>query len=62
MDKKVLNRLFIIASIGLSIAGIIFLCIGIFDGNDTTASLAAALPCILLSNLFNILRSMNHKK
>ena len=62
MDKKVLNKLFIIASLGLIIAGGIFLCISIFDGNETTTPLAIALACILLSNLFNTLRQMNNKQ
>ncbi len=62
MDNKVLNRLFIIASLGLVIAGGIFLCINIFDGNATTAPLNIALVCILLSSLFNVLRLMNEKK
>ena len=50
--KKILNKLFIIASLGLIAAGAIFLCVSIFDGNETTTPLAAALACILLSNLF----------
>lgn len=62
MDKKLLNSLFIIASLGLIIAGGIFLCISIFDENETTTPLTIALACILLSNLFNILRQMNNKK
>lgn len=62
MDKKVLNILFIIASLGLLIAGGVFLCISIFDGNETTVPLSIALACVLLANLFNILRQMNHKK
>lgn len=62
MDKKVLHNLFIIASLGLIIAGGIFLCISIFDGNETTTPLTIALACILLSNLFNVLRQMNNKK
>ena len=50
--KKVLNTLFIIASLGLITAGAIFLCVSIFDGNETTMPLVIALACILLSNLF----------
>ena len=46
--KKILNKLFIIASLGLIAAGAIFLCVSIFDGNETTTPLAIALACILL--------------
>ena len=59
--KKILNRLFVIASLGLIVAGAIFLCVSIFDGNETTTPLAAALACILLSNLFNVIRNMEQK-
>ena len=34
--KKILNQLVIIASLGLIVAGAIFLCVSIFDGNETT--------------------------
>ena len=54
--KKILNRLFVIASFGLIAAGAIFLCVSIFDGNESTTPLAAALACILLSNLFHVIR------
>ena len=54
--KKILNKLFIIASLGLIAAGVIFLCVSIFDKQETTTPLAAALACILLSNLFHVIR------
>lgn len=54
--KRILNRLFVIASFGLIAAGAIFLCVSIFDGNESTTPLAAALACILLSNLFHVIR------
>ena len=60
--KKILNRLFVIASLGLIVAGAIFLCVSIFDGNETTTPLAIALACILLSNLFNVIRMNMDKK
>ena len=60
--KKILNTLFIIASFGLIVAGAIFLCVSIFDGNETTTPLAIALACILLSNLFNVIRMNMDKK
>ena len=59
--KKILNRLFVIASLGLIVAGAIFLCVSIFDGQETSTPLAAALACILLSNLFNVIRNMEQK-
>ena len=37
--KKILNKLFIIASLGLIAAGVIFLCVSIFDRNETTTPL-----------------------
>ena len=60
--RKVMNKLFIIASLGLIAAGVIFLCVSIFDGNETTTPLAIAVVCILLSNLFNVIRMNMDKK
>ena len=59
--KKERNILLIIASLGLIAAGAIFLCVSIFDGQETTTPLAAALACILLSNLYNVIRNMEQK-
>ena len=59
--KKERNILLSIASLGLIAAGAIFLCVSIFDGQETTTPLAAALACILLSNLFNVIRNMEQK-
>ena len=59
--KKERNILLIIASLGLIAAGAIFLCVSIFDGQETTTPLAAALACILLPNLFNVIRNMEQK-
>ena len=59
--KKERNILLIIASLGLIAAGAVFLCVSIFDGQETTTPLAAALACILLSNLFNVIRNMEQK-
>ena len=60
--KKILNKLFIIASLGLIVAGAIFLCVSFFEGNETTTPLAIAVVCILLSNLFNVIRMNMDKK
>ena len=60
--KKILNKLFIIASLGLIVAGVIFLCVSFFDGNETTTPVAITVVCILLSNLFNVIRMNMDKK
>ena len=54
--KDILNKLLIIASIGLAAAGVIFLVISFTGKFDGTWPLAASLACIVLSNLFNIIR------
>ena len=54
MDKKILKRLLIISSVGLLVAGIIFLYISTLGKVESNWSLCAALVCILLSNLFHI--------
>lgn len=61
MDKKLRNKLFIISSIGLLVAGAVFLGISIFDDSSDTGYLAAALGCIVLSNLFNLIRQMDNR-
>lgn len=62
MDKKKANMLFFIASICLTVAGIIFLLVAMFGVNKSNWVLASALFCILLSNLFNIVRIRLNKK
>jgi len=54
--KDILNKLLIIASIGLAAAGVIFLVISFTGKFDGTWPLAASLICIVLSNIFNIIR------
>lgn len=54
--KYILNKLLIIASIGLAAAGVIFLVISFTGKFDGTWPLAASLACIVLSNIFNIIR------
>lgn len=54
--KDILNKLLIIASVGLAVGGIIFLVMAFIGGFDGTWPLAASLICIVLSNLFNIIR------
>lgn len=62
MDKKKTNTLLFIACIGLTIAGIIFLLLAMFGEREDNWVLAAALFCILLSNLFNIIHIQLNKK
>ena len=61
MDKKTTDRLLLIASVLLLIAGAILLCVSIFGQSETTFYLAWASACILLANLFNIIRRANNK-
>jgi len=62
MDNKTIKTLLVIASAGLAIAGIIFLCISIFGDKSNNNALSIALACVLLSNLFNVIRVLNNKK
>ncbi len=62
MSKELLNRILITVSLLLVLAAIVFLCFSIFGSSDTTTDLACALACILLSNLFNLVRCYNNKK
>ncbi len=56
-NQNTTTTLLIIASAGLAIAGIIFLLVGIFDEDKNNWMLISALVCILLSNLFNLIRT-----
>ena len=62
MDKKTTDKLLLIASVLLLIAGAILLCVSIFEQGGNTFYLAWAASCILLANLFNIIRRANNKK
>lgn len=53
------SKLLIIASICLSLSGILFLCLALF-GTDKTWTLPTALGCISLSLLFQVIfRQLN---
>lgn len=54
--KNILNKLLITASVCLALAGVIFLIISFTGKFDGTWPLAASLACIVLSNIFNIIR------
>lgn len=61
MDKKRIAMLLLVSSGGLAVAGIIFLFISMF-GYRNGWSLCTAMVCVLLSNLFNIIRCQLHKR
>lgn len=58
MNKILINRLLIIASLGLSIAEIIFVCLSIFIDKQDTTYLVVALSSVVLGGLFNIIRKL----
>lgn len=55
------QKLLMIASLGLSAAGIIFLCLSLF-GCEKTWILPVALACVALSTLFQIIFRQRNKK
>lgn len=57
MNKNLVVKLLIISSCGLMIAGIIFLIISLFGKVQSNWPLASALGCIVLSNLFHIIKN-----
>lgn len=61
MDKKRIAMLLLISSGGLAVAGIIFLFISMF-GYRNGWSLCTAMVCVLLANLFNIVRCRLEKR
>lgn len=62
MDKKKISILLFIASLGLIVAGIIFLLMAMFGEDKRNWVIASALFCVLLSNLFQIVRFYLNKK
>lgn len=62
MSKELENRLLIIASAGLMLAGIIFLCLAVFTETEDSTDLIPALFCILLASLFYIIRIMRNRE
>ncbi|MDO4490389.1 MAG: hypothetical protein Q4B85_04940 [Lachnospiraceae bacterium] len=57
MEKKTLNLLLAISSLGLAIGGLIFVAISIFGKDVPSWILPAGIFCAVLSNLFNIVRT-----
>lgn len=62
MNQKEINTLLVIASVGLAIAAIIFLCAAIFGGAKDNWAISSTLVCVVLSNLLNVIRTSFHKK
>lgn len=57
MDKKALNILLLIAMLGLAVAALIFIFVNMFSSTAPEWALPAGLFCIVLGNLFGIIRS-----
>lgn len=62
MDRKKISILLFIASLGLAVAGIIFLLMAMFGEDKRNWVIASALFCVLLSNLFQLVRFYLNKK
>lgn len=56
--EKTLNTMFVIASMGLAVSALIFISIALFSDTRSEWILPAGLFCCILSNLFNLIRSM----
>lgn len=56
MENKTLNRLFVVAILGLEIAGLIFVGLSIFGKGTSGWTLPAGLFCVVLGNIFNLVR------
>lgn len=61
MMNKTLNTLLIIASMGLAVSALIFLSIAVFGDAESEWLLPTGLFCCVLSNLFNLIRSVLSK-
>ena len=56
MKKENINKLLMIASIGLILSGIIFLVISFVDKSSKNPYLGVSLLCVILANIFSIIR------
>jgi len=61
MDKKTINLLLCIASVCLSVAGLILLVVQIFGDSKNNYILCMAFGSIILANLFNLIRTQINK-
>lgn len=62
MNKKTVNRIYIIASACIAAAGIIFLCLSIFTEPKNNTYLSIALVSLVLSNALNVIHAQINKK
>lgn len=62
MKNNTIITLLTIASAGLTVAALIFIGICIFSENEASWLLPAALGCVALSGLFNIIRHYQKKE
>lgn len=61
MKKENINKLLMIASIGLILSGIIFLIISFIDKSSKNPYLSVSLLCVVLANIFSIIRNYQGK-
>ena len=61
MKKENINKLLMIASIGLILSGIIFLVISFIDKSSKNPYLSVSLLCVVLANIFSIIRNYQGK-
>lgn len=61
MDKKILDQLLTIASVGLLLSAAIFTCLCLFSDEKNNIYLGVALGSLILSSLFNIIGRPNSK-
>lgn len=61
MKKENINKLLMIASIGLILLGIIFLIISFIDKSSKNPYLSVSLLCVILANIFSIIRNYQGK-
>lgn len=61
MKKENINKLLMIASIGLILSGIIFLIISFIDKSSKNPYLSVSLLCVILANIFSIIRNYQGK-
>lgn len=61
MKKENINKLLMIASIGLILSGIIFLVISFIDKSSKNPYLSVSLLCVILANIFSIIRNYQEK-
>lgn len=62
MKKENINKLLMIASIGLILSGIIFLIISFIDKSSKNPYLSVSLLCVILANIFSIIRNYQGKQ